>query len=134
MTDKDQNKYPTVRELTRADRTKLSELIKAFADRSGNVKLTEVIPRKPGDGEDKEKVDNADQLYDLIKSVMAGAIAWADAEVTEWFMELIDVNDRAAYEAMPFDIEIHIIDSLIAQKGFNNFFSRALALYKKIQG
>ena len=133
MTEKTENKYPEVRELTRKDRKKLSELIKLFAERSGNVKLTEMLPGQKGEGEGKDKAVDKDQIYELIKSVMSSLIEWVEDEVTLWFMDLVGVTDRDQYDALPFDIELHIIDSLIAQKGFNNFFSRVSALYKKIR-
>lgn len=125
-------KYPDVRELTRKDRKKLSELIKVFAERSGNIKLTEMLPGQKGKDEVAET--DTDKVYTLIKSVMQGLLEWVEDEVTLWFMELINVADREKYDKLPFDIEVHIIDSLIAQKGFNNFFSRASVLYKKIRG
>lgn len=132
MTKKIENDYPEVRELTRKDRKKLSDLIKLFAERSGNIKLTEMLPGQKG--EDKDDEVKTDKAYDLIKSVMQSLLDWVEDELTEWFMDLIGVTDREQYDNLPFDIEVHIIDKLIAQKGFSNFFSRASALYKKIRG
>jgi len=128
------SEYPRVRELTRLDRKKLSELIKAFAERSGNIKLTEMLPGQKGEGKEKEAGVNTDQVYDLIKSVLQGLLEWVEDEVTAWFMDLIGYTNRDAYDRLPFDIEVNIIDQLVAQKGFNNFFSRASVLYKKIRG
>ena len=126
--------YPKVRELTRKDRKKLSELIKLFAERSGNLKLTEMLPGQKGKGKDTDKVVNTDQVYELIKSVLQSLLDWVEAELTAWFMDLIGVTSQEDYDKLPFDIEVHIIDQLIAQEGFNNFFSRASALYKTIRG
>jgi len=129
--------YPEVRALTRKDRKKLSELIKAFAERSGNIELTKMLPQQKGeDGKEngKESEVNNDEVYDLIKSVIAGLFQWVEDDVTAWFMELIGVTDRAAYDNLPFDIEVHIIDELLKQKGFSNFFMRASELYKKVRG
>jgi len=126
--------YPRVRELTRLDRKRLSELIKAFAERSGNIKITEMLPGQKGEGKEKEAETNTDQVYDLIKSVLQGLLEWVEDEVTVWFMDLIGFTDRDAYDRLPFDIEVYIIEQLVGQKGFNNFFSQASALYKKIRG
>lgn len=140
MTEKTtDNDYPEVRELTRKDRKKLSELIKLFAERSGNIKLTEMLPgQKGGDKKDDDKEDaaetNNDQAYELIKSVMSSLIAWVEDELTIWFMDLVGITDKGKYDDLPFDIELHILDRLMSQKGFNNFFTRASALYKKIRG
>ena len=137
--------YPKVRALTRTDRKKLSELIKAFADRSGNIELTKMLPARKSDdvkkddakSDDGNEVDtevNTDQVFDLVKSVMAGLFKWVEADVTAWFMDVIGVTDKEIYDNMPFDIEVHIIDELLKQKGFSNFFSRASELYKKARG
>ncbi len=131
--------YPPVRVLTRKDRKKLSELIKLFAERSDNIDLTSMLPDRKGGGDAKAEGDtkaepDTDQIYDLIKSVMTGLITWVEDEVSLWFMDLVGITDRDEYDALPFDIEVHIIDALISQKGFNNFFERASALYKTIRG
>jgi len=138
MNEKSKEEYPEVRVLTRKDRKKLSELIRLFAERSGNIEITKMLPGNKSDTAaaeaDAQAEPATDQIYDLIKSVLTGLIEWVEDEVAEWFMDLIGVTDRAEYGALPFDIEVHIIESLIAQKGFNNFFSRASALYKTIRG
>lgn len=142
MNTKTELEYPNVRQLTRKDRRKLSELIKDFANHSGNKKLTEMIPgvkkTEAKTGEDVKEGTKADdtteQAYELIKSVMQGLLEWVEDDVTVWFMDLIGVTDRDKYDNLPFDIEVHIIDSLINQKGFNNFFMKASHLYKKIRG
>lgn len=129
--------YPEVRELVQNDREVLSALLEAFAERSGNVKLTELLPGPKGKGKDnntKNKEATADQTYELIKSVMQSLLGWVKDEVTVWFMDLVGVTDREKYGQLPFDIEIYIIDQVIAQEGFNSFFSQASALYKKIRG
>lgn len=131
--------YPAVRELTRADRKKLSELIKLFAERSGNIKLMEMLPGQKGDGKKGASKGKAievdtDKVYELIKSIMEALLKWVEDELSEWFMSLIGITNHADWDKAPFDIEVYIIDQLIAQKGFNNFFSRASVLYKKIRG
>jgi len=133
MDTEEKTGYPAVRELTRRDRKKLSELVRAFAERSGNVKLTEMLPGR-SDAKSEETETDTDQTYELIKSILQGLIEWVEEEVTEWFMDLVGVTERDEYDRLPFDIEVHIIDELIAQQGFNNFFSRASELYKKIRG
>ncbi len=136
MNKENKEEYPDVRVLTRKDRKKLSELIRLFAERSGNIELTKMLPGSKGDkAEGDAKTEPAtDEIYDLVKSVLTGLLEWVENEVTEWFMDLVSITDRDKYDALPFDIEVHIIESLIAQKGFNNFFSRASALYKTIRG
>jgi len=136
------SEYPKVRALTRKDRTKLSELIKDFADRSGNLELTSMLPQQKSDAGEKDdgKKDDdnievdTDKVFDLVKTVIAGLFKWVEDDVTLWFMELIGVTDKAAYDNMPFDIEVYILDELLKQKGFSNFFLRASELYKKARG
>jgi len=128
--------YPAVRVLTRKDRKKLSELIKAFAERSGSKELTKMIPGQKGEADDDEegKEDTSEKIYELVKSVMDGLLLWVEEDLNKWFMDLINVTDREVYDKMPFDIEVHIIDSLLKQKGFHNFFTRASALFKRVRG
>lgn len=134
----DYSGYPDVRALTRKDRKKLSELIKLFAERSGNIKLMEMLPGRKGEVKDEGKGKaaevNTDKIYELIKSIMDALLQWVEEELAEWFMDLIGVTDKEKWDSTPFDIEVYIIDQLIDQKGFNNFFLRASALYKKIRG
>jgi len=125
-----ENGYPVIRKITRKDRKTLSKLIKAFADRSGDAKITEMVPSLNPDG---EKEAGKTEMYDLIKSVLEGLLEWVEEDVSKWFMDLIGVESREEYDALPFDIEINIIDQLIAEKGFNNFFLRVSDLYKKIR-
>lgn len=138
MTDIVEFEYPKVRALTRLDRKKLSALIKDFADRSGNSKITSMLPgakpTKAEASEDAEAEDDNEKVYELIKSVMQGLLEWVEEDLNKWFMELIGETDQSKYDAMPFDIEVHIIDALISQGAFNNFFMRASALYKRIRG
>lgn len=131
--------YPPVRALTRKDRKKLSELIKAFADKSGNDKLTSMIPSVSASSalsnkDDAETPVKNEEVYTLIKSVLEGLLRWVEDDVNAWFMDLLGIKEQAEYDTLGFDIEIYVIDSLIAQKGFNNFFTRASELYKKIRG
>jgi len=140
MNNLNEKEYPKVRALTRKDRKKLTDLIKDFAEKSGNSRLTSMLPgvnkSKPeAETETADKPeDEQEQTYDLIKKVMLGLLEWVEEDVNKWFMELVGITDQNEYDNLPFDIEVHIIDSLIAQKGFNNFFLRVSAFYKKIRG
>lgn len=129
MTEKS---YPEIRELTRADRVKLSELIESLAEKSGDVKITELVPRaaKAGDG---DTVDT-DKVYDLIKSVIGGLLKWCNEDLTAWFMDITGVQTIDEFNALPFDVDTHIIDQLIQRESFKNFFLTASELYKKIRG
>ena len=138
MSENTEFEYPEIRELTRKDRCKLSELIRAFAERSGNIKITEMVPATKPEGSDSgdEAAPDAetDRLYDTIKTVLNGIVEWAEAEVADWFMDLIGCQDRDEYDAMPFDIELNIISQLMEKEGFTGFFSQASGLYNKIRG
>lgn len=132
MTEETKSEYPEIRKLTRKDRKKLSELIQIFAERSGNTKLTEMIP---GQGENKkDENQEPEKIYELIKSVLSGIFEFAEKEMADWFMDLTGINDRNVYDMLPFDIEMNIIDQMIAQKSFSNFFLRASEMYRKIRG
>lgn len=137
MNQKSKEEYPEIRELTRRDRKTLSRLIQAFANRSGNINITEMVPAaKPESSEGKEatKEEENAKIYDLIKNIMDGIIEWAEDELAVWFMDLIGYSDRDAYDALPFDVELHILNQLMEKKGFTGFFSQASGLYSKIRG
>jgi len=131
---KDKSEYPEIRRLTRADRKTLSELIQAFVNRSGNSKLTEMIPAQKPETSESGGEAQEEKTYEMIKAVLTGVMDWAEDELAAWFMDLIGCTSRDEYDDLPFDIEVHIIDELIKQKGFSNFFLRASELYKKIRG
>lgn len=141
--------YPEVRLVTRKDRRTLSALIKRLAERSGESGLLGMIPAtppataapidatEPATAAPVESADGAvtpaDQIYDLVRRVFDGLIGWAEEDLAAWFRDLTSATAEE-YDDLPFDVEIHIIDRLLSQAGFKNFFSRASELAKKIRG
>ena len=137
--DKKYRGYPAVRELTLKDRKKFSALIKEYVNRSGNETLIEMVPSLKGGKEGKsDKGKSAEptseEMYDLIKNVLTSLVQFLEEEVTLWFMDVTGTTSKEDFEKLPFDIEVYIIRQLMAQEGFNNFFTQASALFKKIQG
>ena len=133
MNERNPDIYPKIRVLTRKDRKELTDLLKQYVKRPGNEKLAEMVPgnNKPETEDPKTKET---QTYELIKSVMENLLQWFEEDVTKFFMRITDTQTIEEFDKMPFDIEIHILDECLKQKAFNNFFTRALDWYKKIQG
>ena len=129
-----ENDYPTVRRLKLKDRKKVSGLIKKFAERSGNEGLMQMVPGTPKPESEEADGSPAEKIYELMRNVMGSLIDWVEEDVTAWFMELTGIETREEWDDLPFDIEVYILEELYKQTGFNNFFSKALGLYNKIQG
>lgn len=135
-----QDGYPEVRAVTRADCKKFSELVKEFADKSGNKKLLDLSPlAKPAIAEEESdeattKERQTDELYDVIKNVLESFFKWVHDDVTSWFMQLVECENLEEFDALPFDVDMYIIEQLLSQKGFEGFFLRAWGLYNRILG
>lgn len=133
--------YPKVRKLTRKDRKKLSNLLVKYLERSGNTQLASMVPGLPQSVKDKiadtSKPSDAEtevNAYELIKSVFSGLLEFVETDLTKWFMKITNTESQDEYDALPFDIEFYIYDQCACQAGFKNFFTRALDLYRGIQG
>ena len=129
-----ESNYPTIRELTRADRVRLSALIESLAEKSGDIKITELVPQASAEGAEGSETVETDKIYDLIKSVLGGLIKWCNEDLTAWFMEITGTATIEEFNAMPFDVDTYIIDQLVQRDSFINFFSKASELYKRIRG
>jgi len=55
-----------------------------------------------------------------------------EGDVSDWFCKLIGVT-REEYDELDVDIEMQIIEQIIDQKGFINFFSRGSRVLNKIK-
>lgn len=138
MSEETKEVYPAIRRVTRKDRKKASKLIEEFAEKSGNSKLTEMIPGikkdSQSEGTEVSKEDQDQVNYELIKSVLKGLLEWVETDVTVWFMDLVGAKTLEEYDNMPFDTEMYIVEELLRRKSFTGFFTRALGIYKKTQG
>lgn len=130
----EESRYPVVRELTQGDRETFSALIEKLAERSGNVKITELVPGMAKKKEEGAEADDTDQVYALMKSVLGGLVKWCNADLKVWLMDITGVETAEEFGKLPFDVEMHILDQLVERGNFINFFLKASGLYKKIRG
>jgi hypothetical protein len=147
MTDETKNTYegyPQLRAVTRKDRVRMSGLIALFAEKSGNEALTKMLPKsrnevekpesKEAENKDKDPEKSSEEMYDMIKTVLNGMITWIENDVTEWFMDLIGCESIEAFDELPVDIEVYIIEQLMEQEAFSNFFLKASVIFNKARG
>jgi hypothetical protein len=126
-----------VRKLKRKDRATLAKLIKKFADVAGSDSLVNMVP-STGKGDESEELEEsakADATAEILESafgLLEQMLQVIEKDVSIWFCELIGVTPEE-YDDLDFDIEVQIIDGIISQKGFEDFFSRGSQVLKKIK-
>lgn len=127
-----------VRDLTRMDRVKLTLLIQKFVDISGTDSLVKMVPSS-GEVSGEEKEETAEtrgsataELLESAYGLIEQMLTVIDSDMANWFCELIGVS-REAYDALPFDIEVQVIEGIILQKGFGDFFTRGSRVFSKIK-
>lgn len=120
-----------VRKLKVKDRVVLTGLIKKFADLTDSKNLVGIVPSFDKK-EDVEKDDTAEVL-ELAFNVLESMIKVINVDVMEWFSDLINVK-REKFEDLPIDTEIIIIEQIIKQDNFKNFFLTGSRLLKEIKG
>lgn len=130
----EESKYPVVRELTQGDRETFSALIEKLAERSGNLKLTELVPGMAKKKDDSVEADDTDQIYALMKSALSGLVKWCNVDLKEWLMDITGVETAEEFGKLPFDVEMHVLDQLVERDSFINFFLKASGLFKKTRG
>lgn len=144
----DPNPYPKVRKVKLKDRKKLTALLKAFVNKSGNSTLANLVPQfkavankasdtkavESTEAAHEEVISPSDDMYGLIKSVVESLFNWVEDDLAEWFMDLTNIKSLEDWENQEFDIEVYIVEQLLAQKGFKHFFLKALDAFKAIQG
>lgn len=127
-----------VRKLTRMDRVTLTRLIQKFADISGTDALVKMVPSSGGgSGEETEETEETrgSATAELLESAVAlieKMLTVIESDMSDWFCKLIGVS-REAYNDMDFDIEVQIVEAIISQKGFANFFTRGSRVVKTIK-
>lgn len=134
--------YPKIRNVTVQDRIRLTNLLILFAKKSGNEKLRKLVPKiskiedKNGkNSKDNKEKDSTDLIYEAIQNILEAMIVWIQDDVWAWYIELMpNINSIEEFKKLPFDIEVYIIEQLIKQEGFKNFFTKALKPVKWLQG
>ncbi len=127
-----------VRRLTKKDRTKLSNLIEQLVEKTDNKALINMVPSSSNaDDSEQSETSASEQTADVLQfafNLMEGFLKFIEEDVTEWFMDLIGETDKENYNDLDFDIEVQIIDQIISQKSFENFFLKGSQVVNKIKG
>ena len=126
-----------VRNLKRKDRATLAALIKKFADVAGTESLVNMVPSSDKAAENDEagesaKVDATAEILEAAFGLLEQMLKVIESDVSAWFCDLISVT-KEEYDDLDFDIELQIIEDIISQKGFEDFFSRGSRVLKKIK-
>lgn len=124
-----------IRKLTRKDRVTLTNLIKKFVNISGadslvNMASSSVTP-SGAEGEESAK-DSTSEILETAFTLIEQMLEVIETDVTDWFCKLINV-EKKDYDDLGFDVETEIIEQIISQKGFVDFFSRGSRVVKKIK-
>lgn len=126
-----------VRKLKRRDRVTLAKLIKKFADVAGSESLVNMVPSSDVKHEDSEseevtKASDTAEILETAFKLLEQMLQVIEDDVSDWFCKLIDVT-RDEYDDLDFDIEVQIIEQIVSQKGFEDFFSRGSQVLNKIK-
>jgi hypothetical protein len=126
-----------VRKLKRRDRVTLAKLIKKFADVAGSESLVNMVPSSDVKHEDSEseevtKTNDTAEILETAFKLLEQMLQVIEDDVSDWFCKLIDVT-RDEYDDLDFDIEVQIVEQIVSQKGFEDFFSRGSQVLNKIK-
>lgn len=127
---KPEKKYK-VRKLLRKDRKKLTELITSFANKTKQQNLISMAlagEKDDDEADDKNRQESMASMFELLTEM----VKHIEDEITPWFAELIGVSVKE-FDTLPFDIDVDIIDQLLDQGGFSNFFLKVSRVRKKIR-
>jgi hypothetical protein len=123
-----------IRPLTYKDRKAVSALFDKLAQKVGPGGIKDVIVAGTADSSGKqEEQSNNDVFSKIALGLIQKMIVWIESDVVEWFASLIGrkKEDFESGENLPFDVELIIIEQLMAAKESNDFFTRALRIYSK---
>lgn len=129
----------TIRPLTVYDRQTLTELIKKLSSKTGYEKIVTAIPaqlektEENGENVEIDKNKSDDTVYSLISSVLYGIVTWVNDDVSIWFADLLGIS-LDEFKKLPFDTEMKIVEQMLNQESFKDFFIKASGLLSSIPG
>lgn len=123
-----------IRKLKRKDRVVLASMIKKLAEKIGSNKLLNMIVADVSATETKESDEKSEsQFIQVGVELLRTMIDTLEEEAAAWFADLCSVTPEA-FDDLPFDIEIQIINQIAESEEAANFFTGASHLYSKIKG
>jgi hypothetical protein len=123
-----------IRELKRKDRKTVAAMIRKLVEKIGSTDLlnmivtdTTAIAPQNSDAAKPEKKDRYTAIGVEVVKLMIDVI---EDDVAVWFADLLGVT-VAEFDEMPVDIEVEIINQLIAAPEANRFFTGAWDLSRR---
>lgn len=125
-----------IRPLLRKDRKTVAGLIKKLVDKIGSSSLLTLISSDVATGKKtvaSVESDTDQKLINIGVQMVKQMFEAIEDDVAAWFADLIGVTVED-FDKMPFDVEIKIIEQIVAAPEAADFFTGALRLSKKMQG
>jgi len=113
-----------IRELTRADRKKLTLIFKEAMVELKDDSLKNIISSKnKSEPSDNENIEMATTIVNFGVGFIEKALDVVDDDLGEWFASLLDISIEE-FDQMPIDIEFKIIEQIRADPAAENFFTQ----------
>ena len=125
-----------IRQLKKKDRTTLSDLLVKLAKNTGTEQLISMIPDKTDSKKEISKEDakeNKKQILKMAFELLENMLKFMEEDVNKWFAQLLDMDYDDYQENTPFNIEIIVIEQIIEQDCFQDFFSGGSRVVKNIK-
>ena len=127
----------TIRALTRKDRKTFGSLMVKLVNKTGRKDLIQMIPsvNTKDDNDEIDVVNKNGQILEMAFGLLQGMLSFIDEDLTEWFVSLVnEIETTEEFDELGFDIDLQVIDLLLDQDGFLNFFSKGSQVFSKIKG
>lgn len=122
-----------IRGLKRRDRVAVAAMIRKLVDKIGSAELMNLIVSDTGAEKTDESATKRDDTFKKIGvEVVKLLLQFLEEDVTEWFASLLNVTVEQLND-MDFDIEIQVIEQLVAAEEANRFFTGALRLSRSMK-
>jgi len=113
-----------IRELTRADRKKLTKIFKkAMLELKDNSLKNIISSKNNSKNSEDESVEMASTIVNFGVGFIEKALDVVDDDLGEWFASLLGVTIEE-FDQMPIDIEFKILEQIRADPAAENFFTQ----------
>jgi hypothetical protein len=121
-----------IRELVRRDLLTVANMIKKLVEKTGKQKLLGLI--SSGVSNSKQENEPNEELWiGLGVDILMMLFEILQDDATAWFADLVGITPDE-YNDGPVDIDLQVIEQLKEAPGVADFFTRALRVYKSMNG
>lgn len=120
----------TIRKLTVADNRRLEKMIRNLIKTDEGQWLQHIVSAAKSEG--KGATDEPEEVlkyYRLFGDIIDMLFNFYHTDIEKWFASLIGV-EVDAYQDLPFDTDMVIVEQLKEAPEFKSFFSKACAVFK----